>query len=299
MYKDTKVAIVFAILCIVWGTTYLGIAEALKGGIAPFMMAAVRHIIAGFFFTIYCISRGYTLPTLQDIKKLSLVGILMIVGGNALVCWAEQFIPSGVTAVICSLSPVFITLMSAFAFQNFKITLPIVLGLCLSMSGIICISNKSMTMDWTMDLILAMVLLVIANLSWGLGSILMKKNKLDLYLFLIVGIQMLIGGTASLLLSFIFEPQFSFSQVTAHGWWAMTYLIVAGSLIGYGSYAYTLSHYLPSRVSIHTYINTVIAVFVGWLIGHEGLDTYIIGGTILVLVGVLVINRAYAKINVT
>ncbi len=295
--NQNKVVIAFALLCIVWGTTYLGIKVALDEKIPPFLLSGIRHIIAGAIFMFYCLAKGHKMPSKEILFKLCIIGILMIIGGNALVCWAEQFIPSGLTAVICSLSPMFITLMSLLAFKNFKINIQIILGLLLGLCGVICIFYESISLQFTENTLMGMAFLIAANLSWGLGSIFMKKNQLDVNIFLSLGIQMLFAGILNCLISIGFEDVSVIKEISIKGWLAISYLIVMGSLIGYGSYAYVLSFYTPSRVSIHTYVNTVIAVFVGWLIGGERMDQFVFLGTFLVLIGVLLVNQAYAKMS--
>jgi drug/metabolite transporter (DMT)-like permease len=295
--NQNKVVLAFTLLCIVWGTTYLGIRVALDEKIPPFLLSGIRHVIAGAIFMIYCLAKGHKIPSKEVLFKIGIIGILMIIGGNALVCWAEQFIPSGLTAVICSLSPMFITLMSLFAFKNFAINAQIILGLLLGLCGVICIFYESISLQFTDNTLMGMVFLIAANLSWGLGSIFMKKNQLDVNIFLSLGIQMLFAGSLNCLISLGFEDVSVMKEVSVKGWYAISYLIVMGSLIGYGSYAYVLSFYSPSRISIHTYVNTVIAVFVGWLIGGERMDKFVFLGTLFVLIGVLLVNQAYAKMS--
>jgi drug/metabolite transporter (DMT)-like permease len=295
--NQNKVAVAFALLCIVWGTTYLGIRVALDEKIPPFLLSGIRHIIAGAIFMVYCLAKGHKIPSKEILFKLCFIGILMIIGGNALVCWAEQFIPSGLTAVICSLSPMFITLMSLFAFKNFTINTQIIIGLLLGLCGVICIFYESISLQFTDNTIMGMAFLIVANLSWGLGSIFMKKNQLAVNIFMSLGIQMLFAGCLNCLISLGFEDVSVIRNISTKGWYAVSYLIIMGSLVGYGSYAYVLSFYSPSRVSIHTYVNTVIAVFVGWLIGGERMDKFVFLGTFLVLIGVLLVNQAYAKMS--
>lgn len=289
--------IAFAVLCVVWGTTYLGIEIAVKEHIPPFFLSGLRHVIAGAIFIVFCWIRGEQLPDFQALVKLGGIGILMIVGGNALVCWAEQFIPSGLTAIICSLSPMFITLMSILAFKNFKINWQIIFGLLLGLGGIICIFFKNLTAVWTEHTAMGILFLVAANLAWGLGSIFMKKNQVNLNLFLSIGFQMIIAGAFNCIIALLFEDLSQMASISVNGWSALLYLVIIGSLVGYGCYGYVLSHYLPSRVSIHTYINTIIAVFVGWLFGSDTIDQFVILGTVLVLSGVIVVNRQYSKMS--
>jgi drug/metabolite transporter (DMT)-like permease len=296
--NDNKVAIAFGLLCIVWGTTYLGIEVAVKERIPPFLLSGIRHVVAGIIFLLFCLIRGHKIPDFSTILKLGAIGILMIIGGNALVCWAEQFIPSGLTAVICSLSPMFITLMSLIAFKNFSINWKIIAGLLLGLSGIICIFYKSIGLEFNNNTILGIFLIVLANMSWGLGTIFMKKNQVKVNLFLGIGLQMIIAGCLNCMISLGFENLSFLNEVSSKGWLAVVYLIVIGSLVGYGCYAFVLSKYPPSRVSIHTYVNTVIAVLIGWLLGSDQVDIYVLIGTVLVLVGVLLVNREYSKMAV-
>lgn len=298
-FLEYRVTIAFVLLCVVWGTTYLGISVALQGHMMPFMLSGLRHVIAGMIFIVYCLARGERLPDWRSILKLGVIGLFSVVGGNALVCWAEQSIPSSLTAVICSLSPIFITLMSLFFFKGFRINWKIIAGLLLGLSGILTIFSKNLNFSLNDNVKMSVIFLVMANVAWALGSIFMKKNKVDSSVFLSIGIQMLLAGIVNCIISFTFEDVTKLQEVNAQGWWALAYLIVAGSLLGFGSYAYVLSHYPPARVSIHNYINTIIAVFSGWLIGNEHIDRFVLLGTFLVLSGVILTNREYAKMSAT
>ena len=298
MLQNRKLAILaFLMLCLVWGTTYLGIKVAIDQHIPPFFLSAIRHLAAGTIFLVFSLVNGKKLPDSKGMMRLAIIGFLMIVGGNGLVCWAEQYLSSGLTAVICSLSPVFITIGSLFAFRNFSVSRLIVAGLLTSIFGIICIFHKSISFQVNFDSIAGVVLLVLANLSWAIGSIFMKKNQVHTDLFLAVGLQMIFGGMMNGIISAGFEDITLLGQINADGWWAMLYLIVVGSLIGYGCYIYVLWQYSPSRISLHTYINTIIAVFVGWMLGGEQIDSYIFVGTFFVLTGVILVNHEYTKMR--
>ena len=298
MQQNRNLAILaFLMLCLVWGTTYLGIKVAVDQHIPPFFLSAVRHLAAGVVFLSVSLLRGKKLPDGKGMFRLAVIGFLMIVGGNGLVCWAEQYISSGLTAVICSLSPVFITVLSLFAFQNFSISRMIVAGLLTSIFGIVCIFHKSISFQVSFNSVAGVVLLVLANLSWALGSIFMKKNQVHTDLFLAIGLQMIFGGLMNGLISAGMEDISLIEQISTAGWWAMLYLIVVGSLIGYGCYIYVLWQYTPSRISLHTYINTIIAVFVGWVLGGEHIDQYIFVGTFFVLAGVILVNHEYTRMR--
>jgi drug/metabolite transporter (DMT)-like permease len=290
-----KVGLAFSLLCIVWGTTYFGIRYAIQY-IQPFMLSGLRHIIAGLVFLAISLFRGEKLPNKAVLKQVVIMGLLLIVGGNGLVCWVEQFIPSGLTAVICSLSPIFITLMSLYFFKGFRINYKIILGLILGLFGIGLIFSKDLSIVFDGKIILALLVLLVAILCWGLGSILLKKNPLPISLFMSLGLQMLIAGIINVLISSVLENNSKLLETDTKGILALLYLVVFGSLIGYSCYLYVLGHYTAARISIHSYINTLIAVLVGWLIGGETMNEYIILGTLIVLTGLVIVNREYTKL---
>ena len=196
--NSLKVNIAFALLCVVWGTTYLGIDIAVDY-IPPFMLSALRHLIAGPFFLAYCFFyKKEKMPDKKTLLQLVTMGILLIVGGNAMVCWAEKTIPSGLTAVICSLSPMFITVMSLFIFKEFKITYKIILGLLLGLLGVALIFLKDLSVTLNEDLYFALAALLIAILCWALGSVLLKKNSIKTSIFMNIGWQMVFAGTINM-----------------------------------------------------------------------------------------------------
>ncbi len=295
MTNTFKVGFAFSMLCIVWGTTYFGIRYAIQY-IQPFMLSGLRHVIAGLVFLAISLSRGEKLPKIAVLKQVIVMGLLLIVGGNGLVCWAEQFIPSALTAIICSLSPIFITLMSLFFFKGFRITYKIVIGLLLGLFGIGLIFAKDLSITFDGKIILALLVLLVAILCWGLGSILLKKNPLPISLFMSLGLQMLIAGVINMLISNVLEDNSKLLETKIEGILALLYLVIFGSLIGYSCYLYVLGHYTAARISIHSYINTLIAVLVGWLVGGETMNEYIILGTLIVLTGLVIVNREYATL---
>ena len=155
---------------------------------------------------------------------------------------------------------------------------------------------RSLSIDLNANVIFALMVLLGAILCWALGSILLKKSPLSLSLFMSLGLQMLIAGTINILISSVLEDNSKLLETDVKGIMALLYLVVFGSLIGYGCYLYVLAHYTAARISIHSYINTLIAVLVGWLVGGESMNEYIILGTLIVLVGLIIVNREYSKL---
>ncbi len=294
--NNIRVSIAFGVLCIAWGTTYMGIKLAIQY-IPPFMLSALRHLIAGSIFFAYCILvKKEKIPDGKTLWQLAILACLLIVGGNAFVCWAELEIPSGLTAVICSLSPMLITLFSMVLFKGFYITYKIAIGLLLGLLGVGLIFFKDLDSGSIQEKVFPLLALFFAISCWALGSVLLKKRPLKISIYMSLGTQMLIGGIINLVISWSIEDNHNFWHTPIEGVVGLFYLIIVGSFLGYGSYLYVLQYYAAARVSIHTYMNTIIAVLVGWLIGRESLNEYVIAGTVIALAGVLLVNREYAKL---
>lgn len=290
----TLVWIAFITLCLVWGTTYLGIKIAVKY-FPPFWFSGFRHVAAGLIFLIFCFIKGYKLPSLSDIGRLAIVGGFMIIGGNALLSWAEIYISSGLAGILSAIAPVFTTLLSIVFFKGFRITGAIVGGLILSIIGMAILSKPDEAFKVSDGFILGIVLAFIANLGWAFGSVFMKKFDVKAHVFMRTGVQMVTAGSFNLMIGTFFEPKIDFSTVPTEGWLWVAYLIVIGSLVGYTCFVYLLDYMSPARLSIHVYINTVVAVLVGWLFANEHLTWLMFGAMLIVLMGVIIVNNAYAK----
>jgi drug/metabolite transporter (DMT)-like permease len=289
-----RVWIVFSVLCIVWGTTYLGISVAVKY-LPPFFFSALRHLLAGSIFTIFFLFKGHKIPSWEDILKLSVAGICMVTGGNALVSWAELYISSSLAGVLSALAPLYITFLSFIFFKGFRATPTIFVGLIISITGIYFLTKTDNPDSIKEGFMLGVALTILANLFWALGSIFIKKYPVDVNIYLRTGLQMLIGGAINMLLSLATEPLPNLTHLPLEFWGVLFYLVVFGSLIGYSCFVYVLDYMEPARVSIHMYVNTVVAVIVGWLFANDHLTPIMILAMIVIMVGVVIVNREYAK----
>jgi drug/metabolite transporter (DMT)-like permease len=291
-----RVWIVFGVLCFVWGTTYLGISIGVKY-MPPFFFSALRHILAGTIFTVFFLIKGEKMPSWQNILRLSVAGICMITGGNALLSWAELYISSGLAGILSALAPLYITFLSFIFFKGFKATYTIFLGLIICITGIYFLTKTDNPQAAKEGFELGVILTVLANLFWALGAIFIKKYPVDVNIYLRTGLQMFIGGVINLFLSLATEPMPDLTQLPAEFWGVMFYLVVFGSLVGYSSFVFVLDYMEPARVSIHTYVNTVVAVILGWLFAHEQLTPTMGLAMVVVMVGVVIVNREYGKMS--
>jgi drug/metabolite transporter (DMT)-like permease len=287
---------VFVVLCIVWGTTYFGVKVAVQY-FPPLWFSAFRHFCAGAIFLILYFAKFRELPSKTDIWRAGVAGFFMISGGNALLSFAVVYIPSGLAGILSAVAPLYITLMSIAVFKGFRITWLIVLGLIISIGGIYLLSKPEGGLSPTPAFWTGFWLCLLANFFWGIGSIFMKKYPVEQHIYLKTALQMIPASIINMVVSLGFETPPDLATIPANAWWAAAYLIGIGSLIGYTSFVYLTKYMVPARLSIHIYVNTVVAVLVGWLFGGDHLTgmTWMAMG--IILAGVVIVNNEYAKMN--
>ena len=279
-------------VCIIWGTTYL----AIRIGVAelpPMLFAGVRWITAGGILLILLNLRGHSLPRIKDIKKLAIVGILLLGAANGLFVVAEQWLPSGLTALILSTLPFWMVGLEFISDKGPNINWTIVIGLLLGIVGTVIIFTKDLNVLVDFNVFLGGICLLGAVISWSVGSIYWKYKHVDVNPFMGASVQMLIAGLLQTLLGFLLEEHKVF-QLTQNGFLALGYLIVFGSIFGYASYIYAVKHMPLSLVSTYAYINPVIALILGWYILEEPLTITVFIAAALIFSGVLLVKRGSA-----
>lgn len=289
-----SVWIAFIALCFFWGTTYLGIKICMQY-FPPFWFSGFRHLTAGSIFILISKIKGDKFPSRRDTMRLLAVGSFMIIGGNALLSWAEIYISSGLASILSALAPLFITVLSIFFFEGFKITRVIWGGLALSILGILLLSKPEDDLKMTDGFILGIILTIVANLCWAFGSVFMKKYPVDSPVFMRTGVQMVLAGSFNLMVGTLFEKKIDFSSIPTEGWLSVAYLITFGSLVGYTCLVYVMEYMAPARISIHVYVNTVVAVLLGWLLLGEHLSWLMALAMTIILTGVIIVNKEYSR----
>jgi len=296
-----KAYLAWITICIVWGTTYLAIRIGVTD-LPPMLFAGLRWIIAGAMLTILLNLRGYPFPKFNDLKHLAVVGIALIGIANGLVVVAEQWIPSGLTALILSTLPFWMVGLESLLPNGPKLNWFILAGLFLGTSGVVLIFAQDLNITLEFNVFLGGLCLFGAVVSWALGSIYWKYKQLSVRPIMGASIQMLIAGILQTLLGFALGEQNSF-QLTQNGFWALAYLIVFGSILGYASYIYSVSNLPLSLVSTYAYINPVIALLLGWYFLDEPITFTVFIAAGLILIGVSLVKRgstlAIKKLNPT
>ena len=291
-----KIMIAFIAVCIVWGTTYLGVKVCIDY-LPAFMLSGVRHLIAGVIFTIVFLSRGARLPDWKTMRQLFIIGLLFVVGGNGMICWAEKFVSSGLTAVLSAIAPLYIALLSIFFLKDSRITVTLVIGMLISVTGVVIISYPNIHDSINNDFLFGLILILLAEFSWAVGSIFIKVSPMKVDAYLGIGLQMMMGGSVSIVISLLLEKQTGFKPIDVHFVGSLTYLVIAGSLIGYFCYFFLLKRLNAARLSVFIYANTIVAVVVGWVLASESLSLISIGAIGIVMAGVVVVNNEFSRIN--
>ncbi len=279
----------WAAVCIVWGTTYLAIRIGVEH-IPPMLFAGLRWIIAGVIFVSFLRLRGKRLPSKKELFHISVVGIALIGIGNGLVVTGEQFIGSGLAALLITTVPFWVVGMEAFIPSGPKINLMILSGLFLGLMGVTLIFNGSWSELLNPSYLLGVVCILGAVTAWSFGTVYSKYKKVSVHPLMRAAIQMLVAGTAQTILgSFLGE----WSRISLHtdGLISFFYLVFIGSMFGYGSYIYAIEHLPLSLVSTYAYINPIIALFLGWLVLDEKLNLPIIIAAAVIIIGVIIVKQ--------
>jgi drug/metabolite transporter (DMT)-like permease len=296
--ENFRAYLAWAAVCLIWGTTYLAIRIGVHD-FPPVLFAGLRWIIAGPFLIVILKLRGYKLPSLTDIKHLAVVGILLIGFGNGMVVFAEQWVPSGLTALLISTDPLWIVGIESFLPGGPKLNLKIAAGVLLGLAGVLLIFGSNLTVVWDIRYMLGIMGLMVCVLAWSSGTLYSKYKKVSVHPLMGAAVQMTIAGTGLSLLGVIIgEP--SYLHLTQNGVLSFLYLLIFGSFIAYGSYIYAVAKLPVAFVSTYAYINPVIALFLGWLILDESLNYAMIIGAVVILIGVYTVKKgsdARTKLN--
>src|SRR4029077_8414707 len=288
------VILAFALVYFFWGSTYLGIDIAVEH-IPPALMCGIRFLIAGVFMLAFCGLRGRNIFfNAQQLGRMAMVGVLLLMGGNLTLSYAEQHVASGLAALILASTPIFFLVLDTLLLGDHHVSGRGKAGIAIGIVGLAVLLWPSLTANTTFgrEQLWASISLLGGSFSWALGSVLAKRWKsADVDPFSATAWQMIAAGLANLMWAVGFGD---LSRVvwTARGIGATIYLVVCGSWIGYTAYIYLLNHVPSAKVSTYAYVNPVVAVFLGWLVLHEPVDGYMLAGSAVVVASVGLVTSA-------
>ena len=277
-------------VCIVWGTTYLAIRIALES-IPPALVGGLRFTVAGAALAAALRARGTPLPAREHWPALALLGLLMLAVGNGLVVWAEQWVPSGIAAVVIASTPFWMAMTEAALPDGERFSPRTLGGMAIGFSGILLLVWPDLTAggEFGRQFVFGMIALQLAEMGWALGTSYSKRQARHGDPLAASALQMLFGGLVMLIVATA-AGEWERLSFTPRALAAEIYLIVFGSFAGYSAYIYALKHLPVSTVSLYAYVNPLIAVALGALLLDEPLDARIGMASVLVLIGIAVVR---------
>jgi len=293
-----KTLLAFGIIYFVWGSTFLAIRVGVRE-VPPLVLASMRFFVAGAVLFGWMRLSGTPSPSRREWLAASLLAVCIFVLDYGLLFWAEQRVPSGIAAVMLATIPVFMALSEILILRTQRLTLRLALALLVGIGGVAVLVSRSLSQglgEAPIDRAGA-VALVIAAISWSIASALTRKLPLPASKVMSSGAQMLAGGILLALTAALFGEfrGFNIRAVSRGAWYALAYLIVAGSIVGFTAYVWLIHHESPTKVGTYAYVNPVVAVIVGYFLGGETVGPRTLLGTLLVLVSVVVITTTRAR----
>ncbi len=281
---NTSVLVALFTVYIVWGSTYLAIRYAVET-IPPFLMAALRFLIAGAIFFAWGLVRKHAPPTRAQWKTGLIVGGFLLVGGNGLVVYAEQTVPSGMAALLVSMVPLWMVL-----FSREKTSILSWCGILGGFVGLVMLMWPSIAGQIGALPLHGCLLLCLASVLWAIGSVYSKRAPHPESHVMATAAQMLAGGLLLLIIGLGMGEKVDPNNVSARSLWSLVYLIAFGALVGFTAYTWLLRMTSISVASTYAYVNPVVAIFLGWLVADEPIRAGTIIASAVIILSVVVIT---------
>jgi drug/metabolite transporter (DMT)-like permease len=291
-----KIALAFAIIYFVWGSTFLAIRVGVRE-VPPFLLAAMRFLVAGLVLYGWMIVQGERSPRRREWMSVFILAVLIFVFDYGLVFWAEQRVTSGIAAVMMAVIPVFMAMSEIIFLRTQKLTLRLAIALLTGIGGVAVLMSRSLNLGGAPIDSAGAVALIIAAMSWSVSSALTRKLPLPQSKVMSSGAQMLAGGVLLAVAAAALGEFRNFRPwtVSCAAWLSLLYLIVAGSIVAFTAYVWLIHHESPTKVGTYAYVNPIVAVLVGYFLAGETLGLRTILGTVFVLISVVVITTTRVK----
>ncbi|MEW5939549.1 MAG: EamA family transporter [Chloroflexota bacterium] len=289
----TKIWVALLALYVVWGSTYLAIRFAVET-IPPFLSAGIRFLVSGIILLVWQRAAGQPMPTRKQWISTAIIGNLLLLGGNGLVAWAEQTIPSGIAALMIGSIPMFLVVAEAFRPGGAKPHGWTILGLLTGFSGIfLLVGPDELTGGARLDP-LGIGALFFACMFWAVGSVYSKHADLPKSSLMSTGAQMLTGSAGLFLVSLVSGETrgWEIASASTQSLGGLIYLILVGSLVGFVSYGWLLQNAPISLVATYAYVNPIVAILLGNWLAAEPLEPRIWIAAAIIVGSVMFINRS-------
>ena len=288
-----KIILAFAAIYIIWGTTYLGIRIAVET-MPPFLMAGTRFVISGALLFFILRLRGAPMPKRLHWRSAVIIGAFLLVGGNGLVTWAEQQVPSSTASLVVATVPLWIALFDWLIFRGVRPGRQVTAGLILGLIGIVLLIGPAQVLGTAGFSLFFLLVLLLAPILWSFGSLYSRGAPLPEDTFMATAMEMLGGGVLLLLAGLLAGEAggLDMEAISTRSLAAFVYLTIFGSIIAFTAYIWLLKVVPATKVATYTYVNPVIAVFLGWLVLNETITPITILSSAIIILAVILIQSA-------
>ena len=289
----SQIVAAFASIYVIWGSTYLAIRYAVQT-IPPFLMGGFRFVISGAALYAWARYRGAARPSRIHWRNAIIAGGFLLVGGNGAVVWAEQFVPSGMTALLVSILPFWLVIIEWVRPPRRRPAAAVLIGLIVGFIGIIVLVGPGNLGGHGDVRPIGALVLILGSLSWAIGSFFSRDADLPASGLLTTGMEMLGGGALMLIVGILSGElsHFAISHVSMASAMGLLYLVTFGSLLGFTSYIWLLDKVSPARLGTYAYVNPIVAVLLGWAIAGERLSFRTAIAAAIVICAVALITTA-------
>jgi len=281
----------FAAIYLIWGSTYLGIRFAVET-VPPFLLGGARFLVAGGILYAWLRFKGVANPPGAHWRNALVVGGLLLGFGNGGVNWAEQKLASSLTALLIAITPLWFVLLDWLRPRGTRPGFQTLLGIVVGFAGVaMLVGDGDALRQHTVDLS-AIAALMLASISWASGSLYARYTPKPDSSFMAGAMQMLAGGALLLTVGLVSgeAARFDLAGISNRSAWALAYLTLVGSLVGFTAFSWLLKVSTPARIATYAYVNPVIAVFLGWALGGEKLTARILWAAVVIVLGVVIIT---------
>src|SRR5215813_4207805 len=282
---DPRVVLAFSAIYLLWGATFLAIRVAVLE-LPPLFASGLRFLIAGALLYAFMRLRGQPSPSALEWRSITVLALCMFVATYAALFWAEQYVPSGIAAVIEATLPLTTVTLEVLVFRqqpfSWRLAAAVALGFC--GVAVLLATNERQSIP-----ALPCLVILVAGIAWSLGAVLTRSMPRPRSAPLTAGAQMLLGGAVLLALSLATGELHSFPHISVRAGLALSYLIVAGSLVGFTAYVWLLTRMPATRVASHAYVNPLVAVALGYFLAGEVVTLRMLLAAVLVVAGVFLI----------
>lgn len=291
---STKTKALFALgwVSIFWGTTWIASKEAVQ--YAPALqIIAIRQLIAAVLYIGFFLIKGVQWPKGKQWAVILMLSFLNFMLSNALSTWGVKYIPSGLGAIMGAIFPLWLVIITMF--QGKRLPKQALIGLLMGFGGVCIIFYEHLKDFINPDFRFGIMLSLGATISWAFGTLYTKQQAINFNPYFSLGFQMLISGIAVYIFAESIGHTTSLANIPARSWWAISYLVVIGSLLTFVAYIYSLQHLPTALASIYAYINPIVAVLLGAALLDEKLTMFIAIGGAITIAGVYLVNNSLKK----